>query len=79
MVELLEQVPVNLICVAVLGALCLRKLVRMDKYHCLRVVILTVLLWVPALYLFSLCCPPEPEFDYVPTNEEPRVFYISEY
>ena len=53
MTELLEQVPVDFICVAVLGALLLRRLVRMERFHWPRVVILTVLLWVPAFYLFS--------------------------
>lgn len=52
--ELSEYVPINLICLAVLGALGLRRLVRMDGHHELRVVILTGLLWVPVLCLFHL-------------------------
>jgi len=82
MIELSEYVPVNLICVLVLGALGLRRLVRMDGHHWTRVVILTVLLWVPAVYLFLLAFAPEPHYYYqdcTTSNEEPRIFCISEY
>ncbi|HEX7312718.1 MAG TPA: hypothetical protein VF297_02295 [Pyrinomonadaceae bacterium] len=58
MVELSEYVPVNLISLVVLGLLGLRKLVRMDGYHELRVVILTGLLWVPTIFLALLCVTP---------------------
>ena len=69
-VELSDYIPINFICLAVLGALVLRKVVRMDGYHWLRVALLTALLWVPVLYLFSSfftyiyppdfgCCTPQ--------------------
>ena len=77
MIELSEYVPIDLICVAVLGALGLRRLVRMEKYHWPRVVILTVLLWVPAVYLFLLSWPPLLEPDCVPV-EDRSVFTCTE-
>ncbi|MET0649044.1 MAG: hypothetical protein ABW208_20740 [Pyrinomonadaceae bacterium] len=55
--DLLGQLPVNLISVGLLVALCLRRLVRMERLHWPRVVLLTVLLWVPAFYLFTLTLP----------------------
>ena len=58
MEELTGYVPVNLICLLILGALGLRRLVRMDGHHELRVVILTCLLWVPTVYLVLLCALP---------------------
>jgi hypothetical protein len=58
-VELSDYVPINFICLAVLGALGLRRLVRMERWHGARVVILTGLLWVPTIYLCLLCCCPE--------------------
>ena len=58
MVELSEHVPIDLICVAVLAALGLRRLVRMEKYHWPRVVILTALLWALAIYLFIIAFLP---------------------
>jgi hypothetical protein len=83
MIELWEYVPVNLFCVIVLGALGLRRLVRMDGHHWTRVVLLTVILWVPAIYLFllswGLLFPSYPHPCVVTTSEEPRVFCISEY
>ena len=57
MTELLGQVPFNLISLCLLGALGLRRLVLMERLHWPRVVILTALLWVSALYLFSLTLP----------------------
>jgi len=80
MVELSEYVPIDLICVAVLGALGLRRLVRMEKYHRPRVVILTVLLWVPAVYLFLLPYAPATDdyHDCTPTDEGRHVFCITE-
>jgi hypothetical protein len=81
MVELSEYVPINLICVAALAALGLRRLVRMDGHHWTRVVILTGLLWVPTIYLFVLgwspLFPPYPD-SCVTTPVEPRVFCITE-
>lgn len=65
MVELTEYVPINLICLVVLGALGLRKLVRMDGYHELRVAVLTLLLWVPTVYLVLLFVPTAPPCDYL--------------
>ncbi len=81
MVELSEYVPINLICVTVLGALLLRRLVRMDGHHELRVVILTCLLWVPAVYLLLLPYAPQPDYYQhycIPTDEGREVFCISE-
>ena len=82
MIELSEYVPVNLISILILGALGLRRVVRMDGHHWTRVVILTGLLWVPAVYLFLLACAPERDYYYyqdcILSNEEPRVFCISE-
>ena len=82
MVELSEHVPIDLICVAALAALGLRRVVRMDRYHRARVVLLTVLLWVPTVYLFLLGWSslfPPCQYSCVPSSEEPRVFCISEY
>jgi hypothetical protein len=82
MIELSEYVPINLICVAALAALGLRRLVRMEKYHRPRVVLLTGLLWVPTIYLFLLCWPaPFPPYRHscMTSSEEPPVFRISEY
>jgi hypothetical protein len=76
MTELLEQVPADFICVAALGALGLRRLVRMERFHWPRVVILTVLLWVPTLYLFSYAFPTSGGC-WVPP-EEPDPFTITE-
>lgn len=73
MLELSNYIPLNLICVVALGALGLRRLVRMEKFHWLRVVIFTGLLWLPVLYCFvsilngmlfpggGLYCTPTPE------------------
>jgi hypothetical protein len=69
MVELSGYSPINLICLGLLGALLLRRLVRMERFHWPRVVLLTVLLWVPALYLFSLPFPESPGC-VVPLQEE---------
>ena len=52
MVELSDYIPINFICLAVLGALWLRKLVRMEGHHWLRVAFLTGLLWVSLIYVF---------------------------
>ena len=58
MTELLERVPFDLICLAALGALVLRRVVLMERFHWPRVVILTALLWATMLYLLSLTLPP---------------------
>ena len=82
MIELSEYVPINLICVAALAALGLRRLVRMDGHHRARVVLLTALLWVPTVYLFLLSWSslfPPCEHSCVPSSEEPRVFCLTEY
>lgn len=82
MVGLSEYIPINLICVAVLGALLLRRLVRMDGHHWTRVVILTCLLWLPAFFLFMLSLDqvfPSFQQSCVPTDEGREVFCISEY
>jgi hypothetical protein len=82
MIELSEYVPINLICLGILGALGLRRVVRMEGYHWPRVVILTALLWVPTVYLFLLVWSslfPPCQYFSVPSSEEPRVFCISEY
>ncbi len=47
-----EHSPLNLVCLGLLGALVLRRLVRMDGYHWPRVVLLTALLWIPVICLF---------------------------
>jgi hypothetical protein len=78
-IESLDHVPVNFISLCVLGALLLRRLVRMDGHHRARVVILTGLLWVPAVYLLLLpYAPAHDHTDCVPGGEEPRAFCISE-
>lgn len=83
MLEFSDSIPINLICLAVLGALLLRRLVRMNGHHWMRVVILTVLLWLPTLYLFLLSWqrlfPPYDHYSCVALSEEPHVFCISEY
>ena len=59
--ELSDHIPLNLICLAVLGVLGLRRLVRMERFHWLRVVILTACLWALAIYLFLIAfSPPYP-------------------
>ncbi len=82
MVGLSEYVPIDFISVSVLGALLLRRLVRMDGHHWTRVVILTCLLWVPVFFLFMLSLdplfPPHQQ-SCVPTDEGRQVFCISEY
>ena len=78
MTELLERLPVDLICVAVLCALGLRRLVRMERLHWLRVVILTGLLWVPTIYLFILCWLPLPVPSCMPHDEHSEAFIITE-
>jgi hypothetical protein len=79
MIELSEYVPINFISLFILGALLLRRLVRMDGHHWTRVVILTGLLWVPAVYLLLLPYAPASNFpDCTPRDEEHPVFCISE-
>jgi hypothetical protein len=41
----------------------------MERFYWPRVVILTVLLWVPTVYLFLLSWPPLLETDCVPVKE----------
>ena len=72
MEELSVYVPVNLISLVILGALGLRRLVRMDGHHELRVVILTGLLWVPTVYLVLLCAPPLAQPSCVVFAEQPE-------
>ena len=78
MIELSDYVPINLICLGLLGALGLRRLVRIERFHRARVVMLTGLLWVPTLYLFSLALAPQVSTDCAPLVEEPNVYTISE-
>lgn len=78
MVELSQYVPINLICLAVLGALGLRKVIRMEGYHWPRVVLLTGLLWVPVLYLFLICYPPSPPSCVIQFGE-PGLYPATEY
>ncbi len=58
MTEVLERLPLSLICVGLLCVLGLRRLVRMEGHHELRVAILTGLLWVPVIYLFIVTYLP---------------------
>lgn len=51
---------VSLASLAVLCVLALRKMFAADRFHALRVVILTALLWAAALYLFVLAYPDYP-------------------
>jgi hypothetical protein len=74
MSELLEALPFNLISVGLLGALALRRLVLMERFHWLRVVILTALLWVPVIYLFTFAFPSSPTCE--PDLKEPGRFTI---
>lgn len=78
--ELSDYISINLISLCILGALGLRRLVRMDGHHWPRVVILTLILWVPAVYLLLLPYATEPDYYHycTLTNEEPRAFCISE-
>lgn len=81
MIELSEYVPLNLICVVALAALGLRRLVRMDGHHWTRVVLLTVLLWVPTITLFllswGLLFPPY-QHSCGPSEDARRAFCITE-
>jgi hypothetical protein len=83
MLELSDYIPVNFISIFILGALLLRRLVRMDGHHRARVVLLTGILWVPAIYLFllswALLFPSYQHSCVVTMSEEPRVFCITEY
>ena len=56
--DLSDHIPLDLVCVAALVALGLRRLVRMEGHHRLRVVILTVPLWALAVYLFLIAYLP---------------------
>ena len=67
---------INFISLGLLGALGLRRLVRMEGFHWPRVVILTVLLWVPTICLFFLCFPPAPSCVGLPVESD--TFTISE-
>ena len=79
--ELSDYIPLNLICVVALGALGLRRLVRMERLHWLRVVILTGLLWLPALYLFFLAYLMQTgsyDFYYCPPDVDSGVYCVTE-
>ena len=79
--EMSEHIPVNLICVSLLGALLLRRLVRMERFHWPRVVLLTLLLWVPTVYLFVLgwsALSRPYQHSCVTLSQEPGAFTISE-
>jgi hypothetical protein len=78
MVELSDYVPINLICLAVLGALLLRRLVRMERFHWPRVTILTILLWAVLIFLFSEALGPGPPGCVVPIRGESEVYPITE-
>jgi hypothetical protein len=85
MVELSDYVPVNLICLGLLGALGLRRLVRMDGHHGLRVAVLTGLLWLPVVYFFLtllayMMAPTGYHYYYrcMPTDEELGAYTITE-
>ena len=60
MSDLLESIPINLICVGLLGVLGLRKLIRMEEHHAVLAVVLTVCLWGLAACLFILAYLPPP-------------------
>ncbi len=78
-VELPDHIPINLICLAVLGVLGLRKLIRMEGLHWLRVAILTGLLWVLAIYLILLAAfGPQPDLDCVSSDELRCAYAIAE-
>lgn len=51
---------VSLVSLAVLCVLALKKLFAADRFHALRVVILTAILWAAVLYLFGLAYPDDP-------------------
>lgn len=81
MAGLSDYVPVNLISMLILGALWLRRLVRMDGHHWTRVVILTGLFWAPTIYLVLLCCSllsPPYQHSCVTALDDPPVFCITE-
>jgi hypothetical protein len=63
-----EYDAVDIICLGLAGALLLRGLVRMERFHCARVVILTLVLWVPVVYLFMLSWPGVIEHDCAPAE-----------
>lgn len=79
--ELSDQIPINLISLCVLGALALWRLVRMERFHWPRVLILTVLLWVPAVYLILLAAfgpPVDTDSGCVPSGGERCPYTITE-
>lgn len=51
---------ISLVSLAVLCALALKKILFTDRFHALRVVLLTALLWAVVLYLFGLAWPDHP-------------------
>jgi hypothetical protein len=60
MLELSEYVPVNLICLGLLGVLGLRKLIRMEEHHDVLAVVLTACLSALVIFLFILAYLPPP-------------------
>ena len=74
--EMSDDALINLVSLSLFGALLLRRLVRMERFHWPRVVLLTTLLWVSAFYLFSLTVPESPGCLALPV--ESGTFTISE-
>ena len=66
---------VSVVSLAVLFLLGMRRLLRIEGLHALRVVVFTALLWVVVLFLFSLAFPPSPGC--MPLSDEESGFSIS--
>lgn len=69
---------VSLASLAVLCALALKKIFVTDRFHALRVVILTALLWVAVAYLFLLSFPALHFNDCMPPDDEECAYTITE-
>lgn len=66
---------VSLVSLVVLCALALKKMLDADRFHALRVVILTALLWAAVFYLFGLAYPADPFGNDCFTVDEPQAAY----
>lgn len=69
---------VSVVSLAVLCVLGLRKLVRAERLHALRVVFFTVLLWVVVFFLFSLTFPGSHCPGFLLPRDEGNVYTITE-
>ena len=60
---------VSLVSLGLLCALLLRKVFTTERFHALRVALLTALLWAAAFYLFGLAFPTQHGCDHLDFDE----------